>query len=117
MRLWIDIETRGPNFSQGLAKYALTAEVIMVQWAIDDGHVVIEDLTADVASDHIIAAVEACDEIWAHEAGFDRTILETTDWWPKVPLEKWRCTAALARMHGLPGRPRQALPNIQGERQ
>ena len=30
-------------------------------------------------------------------------MLETTDWWPEVPLEKWRCTAAMARMHGLPG--------------
>ena len=45
MRLFIDVETRGPNFSQGLAKYALTAEVIMVQWAIDDGPVRVEDLT------------------------------------------------------------------------
>ena len=53
-------------------------------------------------SDYVQYAQKA-DEIWAHEAGFDRTILETTDWWPKVPLEKWRCTAALARMHGLPG--------------
>ena len=29
--------------------------------------------------------------------------LRRPSWWPKVPLEKWRCTAALARMHGLPG--------------
>ena len=104
MRLFIDVETRGPNFSQGLAKYALTAEVIMVQWAIDDGPVEVIDLTepdADLTA--LVQYALKADEIWAHEAGFDRTILETTDWWPKVPLEKWRCTAALARMHGLPG--------------
>jgi DNA polymerase len=46
---------------------------------------------------------EQADEIWAHNAEFDRVQLETTEWWPKIPLEKWRCTAALARMHGLPG--------------
>ncbi len=103
MRLFIDCETRGPNFSQGLAKYALTAEVIMVQWAIDDGPVYVHDLAGLQQKPALAALVQAVDEIWAHEAGFDRTILENTDWWPKVPLKKWRCTAALARFHGLPG--------------
>ncbi len=104
MRLFIDVETRGPNFSQGLAKYALTAEVIMVQWAIDDGPVRVEDLTNRTGKlTAMCVLAERADEIWAHEAAFDRTMLETTDWWPKVPLEKWRCTAALARFHGLPG--------------
>ena len=42
-------------------------------------------------------------KIWAHEAGFDRRMLDTTDWWPEIPLERWRCTAAMARMHGLMG--------------
>ena len=51
----------------------------------------------------LIEAAEQADEIWAHNAEFDHTVLETTPWWPKVPLEKWRCTAALCRMHGLPG--------------
>jgi DNA polymerase len=101
MKLWIDCETRGPNFKLGNAKYAQTVEVIMVQWAIDDGPVYIGDLTA--ADTDVAKYAEQADEIWAHEAGFDRTMLETTDWWPIVPWEKWRCTAALARMHGLPG--------------
>ena len=56
MKLWIDIETRGPNFSQGLAKYALTAEVIMVQWAIDDGPITVEDLTIAFARRHGLLA-------------------------------------------------------------
>ena len=30
-------------------------------------------------------------------------MLDTTDWWPEIPLERWRCTAAMARMHGLMG--------------
>ena len=98
-RLWVDVETRGPNFSQGNAKYALTVEIIMIQWAVDDGSVHVEE----GPSLEFIEAAETADEIWAHEAGFDRTMIETTAWWPKIPLTKWRCTAALCRMHGLPG--------------
>ena len=75
----------------------------MVQWAVDDGPVEIEDLTKWHASGSIAQAAEQADEIWAHEAAFDRIMLATTCWWPRMPLTKWRCTAALARMHGLPG--------------
>jgi DNA polymerase len=103
MKLWIDIETRGPNFKYGNAKYAKTVEVIMVQWAVDNGPVHVEDLTAHECSGTLIEVAEHATEIWAHEAAFDRTMLETTDWWPKIPLKTWRCTAALARMHGLMG--------------
>jgi DNA polymerase len=103
-KLWIDCETRGPNFSQGLAVYAQTVEVIMVQWAVDDGPIEVIDMTRKTVDvGYLFSAALKADEIWAHEAAFDRTMLGTTDWWPKVPLEKWRCTAALARMHGLPG--------------
>ena len=107
MKLWIDTETRGPNFKFGHAKYAETVEVIMLQYAVDDGPVTVIDLTNRPAEDQSLAhfrqQVRKADEIWAHEAGFDRTMLETTNWWPDVPLTKWRCTSALARMHGLMG--------------
>lgn len=108
MRLWLDTETRGPNFKYGNAKYALTVEVIMAQFAIDDGPVVVIDLTNlnalnSMRLKSLCKAAQQADEIWAHEAGFDRTMLNTTEWWPEIPLERWRCTAALARMHGLMG--------------
>jgi DNA polymerase len=104
MKLWIDTETRSSvPIKQGNAKYATDVEVMTVQWAVDDGVPVVEDLTASEPSKALIAAAEKADEIWAHSAEFDRTVLETTSWWPVVPWEKWRCTAALARMHGLPG--------------
>jgi DNA polymerase len=72
-------------------------------WAIDDGPVQIVDLTDNAPGLELMAAACHADEIWAHNAEFDRTVLETTSWWPLVELERWRCTAALARMHGLPG--------------
>jgi DNA polymerase bacteriophage-type len=108
MRLWLDTETRGPNFRFGNAKYALTVEVIMAQFAVDNGPVVVIDLTNlnalnSMRLKSLCAAAERADEVWAHEAGFDRTMLNTTEWWPEIPLERWRCTAALARMHGLMG--------------
>lgn len=108
MRLWLDTETRGKNFKYGNAKYALTVEVIMAQFAIDDGPVVVIDLTNlntlnKMRLKSLCVAAERADETWAHEAGFDRTMLNTTEWWPEIPLEKWRCTAALARMHGMMG--------------
>ncbi len=104
MKLWLDVESRSRvPIKHGVAKYATGVEVIMAQWAIDDGPIVVEDLTNQPPSDSLIAAAQSADEIWAHNAEFDRTVLETTTWWPLVPLEKWRCTAALCRMHGLPG--------------
>ncbi len=104
-KLWIDVETRSPiNLkTMGQKPYSLKVEVILVQWAIDDGQVSVEDLTKFKPSGALIRAAECADEVWAHGADFDRTMLETTDWWPIVPWEKWRCTMALARMHGLPG--------------
>jgi DNA polymerase len=71
----------------------------MLQWAVDDGPVQIDE--GPTAG--FLKAVKQADELWAHNAEFDRTMLETESWWPKIPMEKWRCSAALARMHGLPG--------------
>lgn len=107
MKLWIDVETRGKNFKYGNSKYALTVEVIMAQYAIDDGPITVIDCTdpADftLKVSGLIKAARQAKEIWAHEAGFDRRMLNTTEWWPEIPLTTWRCTAALARMHGLMG--------------
>ena len=114
-RLWMDVETRSSiALKHGVYKYASApdAAVMTVQWALDDGPVHVEDLTGpkfkgvqlmyDASFELRNAALEA-KEIWAHVSEFDRTMLRTTPWWPDVPLERWRCTAALARMHGLPG--------------
>lgn len=109
MKLWVDIETRSPvPIRHGTAKYATRVEVIMLQWAIDDGAVIVEDLTAQPASQKFLQAARKVSAdrhstVWAHKAEFDRTCLETTEWWPEVPLERWRCTAALSQLHGLPG--------------
>jgi DNA polymerase bacteriophage-type len=102
VRLWLDIETRSSvPIKQGISRYATDAEVIMWQWAIDDGVVHVFDgprIPVDLTN-----AAQQADEIWAHGAEFETTVLATVPVWPKVPQSKWRCTTALARMHGLPG--------------
>jgi len=108
MKLWIDTETRSSiPLKHGIYKYASASDagIMTVQWAVDDGPVCVHDLTAvgyrDLAG--LQDAAKQADEVWAHAAEFDRTMLSRTAWWPKPALERWRCTAALARMHGLPG--------------
>lgn len=108
MKLWIDLETRSPvPIKQGIAKYSTAVQVIMAQWAIDDGEVVVEDLVTRggviAPSNKLIEAAKKADELWAHGAEFEQTVLDTTSWWPTISKTKWRCTMALARMHGLPG--------------
>lgn len=105
MKLWLDLETRSAvPIKQGVAKYATGVRIIMAQWAIDDGEVVVEDLTGGIKpSKKLIQAAEQADEIWAHGAEFEQQVTATVPWWPAISGRKWRCTMALARMHGLPG--------------
>ena len=104
MRLFIDLETRSPTpIKYGVFKYALKAEVTVVAWACDDELPSVWDRTNGTPPAALILALKTADEIWAHNAEFDKRLLENAPELPRVPLEKWRCTAALARMHGLPG--------------
>lgn len=83
----------------------MQVEVIIVTWAIDDGPVqlwepdVLDMMPADLEK----ALIEA-DEIIAHNAYFDRSVLRVQPWFKSVPLTKWRCTMAMAFAHGLPGK-------------
>ena len=100
MKLWLDLETRSDiPIKQGVAKYSTRVEIIMLQWAIDDEPVTV----GEGPSLELLDAAERADEIWAHGAEFEQHALATVPWWPAIDLTKWRCTMALARMHGLPG--------------
>lgn len=107
MDLWIDIEVFSPiALRNGTARYATQADVMIVTWAVDDGPSKVWDVTlGQPMPDELYEAVMLCDRILAHNAYFDRTLLEHTDWWPKeyAPLEKWRCVMAQLLSHGLPG--------------
>jgi DNA polymerase len=110
MRLWLDTECRSSvPIRLGNVKYSTGCEMTMLQYAVDNGPVVIIDMLSKktvVSRKNELAKLKAAilkaDEVWAHQAEFDRTVLEATKTL-STPESKWRCTAALARMHGLPG--------------
>jgi DNA polymerase bacteriophage-type len=110
VRIWLDSETRSRvPIRQGNVKYATAVEMTMLQYAIDNGPVVIIDMLSKKNAIGrkaellmLKAAILKADEVWAHQAEFDRTMLDATKTLD-IPESKWRCTAALARMHGLPG--------------
>lgn len=107
MKLWLDLETRSPDsIRKGAVYYSQRVELLLAQYSIDDGPVRVLDPTNewDDLEYGIPELLELCHEateIWAHNAEFDLTQGARLGW--GIPLSKWRCTAALARMHGLPG--------------
>lgn len=109
-RVWLDTETRSTvPIRHGNVKYATNVELTMVQYAVDEGPVIIIDMLSkgnrakrNMQLVTLTHELEEADEVWAHQAEFDRTMIETTGEF-SIHEEKWRCTAALARMHGLPG--------------
>lgn len=112
MKLWLDIETRSPILlKRGISVYATKARILTAQWSVNDGPPKIADL--HVRGDEFLALpqelldlAQIADEIQAHGAEFEQQILEacSPEWRAlNIPPTKWRCTMALARMHGLPG--------------
>ena len=112
MRLWFDLETRSREpIKHGNVKYAQAVEIIMLQFAADDEEITVCDMT-DLTNPveyakwaRFCVLARSAHELWAHQSEFDFTQLETVDWWKALAIHptKWRCTAALARMHGMPG--------------
>lgn len=100
MRLWVDCETFSEtSISHGTYRYTWNSEVMLLPWAVDDGPVQVEDLTAGPLSDALLEAARTADEVWAHNAMFDRNALRELG----IPLERWRCSMVQALAHGLPG--------------
>ena len=101
MRLWLDLETRSDvNLSQtGVHVYAESAQIMLNSWAVDDGPVIVDEKPTPRFWDAFVKA----DEIWAHNAEFDRTVLHATHPGIDIRFDRWRCTMAQARRHGLPG--------------
>ena len=104
MKLWLDLETYSEvPITNGTHAYAAGAEIMLLAWALDDGPVMVWDLTAD---SEIPPALEAAflyaTEVWAHNSHFDRTVM--LHCFGQVPArEAWRDTMVQALSHGLPG--------------
>lgn len=106
-RLWLDRETFNTiDLKQvGTARYAETARDLLISYAIGDGPERVWDATAEEMHDELFYAMEDEDgEVWAHNAYFDRTIhngqYQLNQ--PRIALERWRCSMAMALSHALP---------------
>lgn len=114
-KLWIDTETFSTvPIKHGAHKYAEAVEVMLFAWAVDDGPVHVWDMTAGPMPTDLTKALEYATEIWAHNSGFDRTVLrhywartgaisQTDPHQPDSSLHRWRDTMVQAYAHSLPG--------------
>lgn len=110
MILFIDTETFSPvPIIHGTARYSTQVEIMIVTWAVDDGPIHLWDATrSDALPDGLEKAFQESDIIMAHNAYFDRSVIQAAPWYPQIrqfaKLTKWRCTMAMALAHGLPGK-------------
>lgn len=105
MRLWLDLETYSETpIKNGTHRYAENAEILLFAYALDDGPVHVWDVTdgSPMPAD-LRHALATADEVWAHNSGFDRTVIRNVmpDLCP--PIERWRDTMVQAMAHSLPG--------------
>lgn len=117
--LSVDFETRSQCdlFKEGVYRYATdtTTEILMMGWAFNDEPAVVWTPEHPFPK-RVIDHVKAGGEIRAWNAQFERLI-----WWyvlasdfgvPEPELEQFRCTAARARAHGLPGSLKDAARSL-----
>lgn len=104
-RLWLDLETFSPiDIKAGAYVYATKAEILLFAYAIDDGPSKVWDKANEPnrAPHELLRAFnDPMVELVAHNAQFDRVILDATD--AKTDIGRWRCTMAQAQAHGFPG--------------
>lgn len=103
-KLWLDFETYSVADLKvvGTYSYADSASILLAAYAIDDGPVFVWDATATPSDPQFLAALQSADEVWAHNAQFDKAILAAQKFLPRVDLIKWRCSMAMALSHALP---------------
>ena len=102
--LWLDLETYSEvDIKNGTDNYSRATEITLFAWAIGDGPVVVEDLTANPRiSDELRRAIDDEDRpVIAHNAAFDATVLAHHGF--HIAPARWRCTMAKALAHSLPG--------------
>lgn len=109
--LWFDCETYSECDlkKHSTHRYAedKSTEIIVAQWAIDDGEPQVLDCTVPEHSTvHrsalLIALRDPTVTVIAHNSAFDRTLLRHV-WGIDVPVERWQDTMIKAMLHGMPG--------------
>ena len=103
--LFLDTETRSrTDIADGTDLYTRDATCLIVTYAFEDGPAKIWQPWADPIPPADLWAALHDPQCWivAHNAAFDRLILERALMIPTLP-DRWLCTMAAACAHGLPG--------------
>lgn len=106
--LWLDTETYSEADLKVVGTHAYaehpSTEIIVAQWALDDGEPKVVDCTADSrAIGELFGLLQDPDiTIVAHNSAFDRAMLRWC-WHLDIPVERWQDTMVKAMAHGLPG--------------
>lgn len=105
--LFLDTETYSEcNLSSaGVYRYAQdpSTELLMVQWAIDEGEPQVADLTVPESLNAFVKAfLDPNQTLVAHNSTFDRNMLQHR-LGLAAPIERWCDTMVLAYIHSLPG--------------
>lgn len=107
MVLWLDRETwcELDLKEVGTYVYARRAEDLLISYAIDDGPVQVWDCAAEPIHTALCQAMQEAEEVWAHNAQFDKAIHNgpAQCCLPPIALARWRCSMAMALSHALPG--------------
>jgi DNA polymerase len=104
--LFLDLETFCEvPITNGTHAYAEQVEITLFAWALDDGTVDVVDVTNGEPLPNALVDAMLDDDVivWAHNSGFDRTVLRHVmpDLCP--PIHRWRDTMVQALSHSLPG--------------
>jgi DNA polymerase len=105
MKLFLDTETFCETpIKHGTYRYIADCELMILSWAVDDSAVRVWDRTSGepLSDDFHLALLEA-DEVWAHNAMFDRGVIDKHFGPDAPPYARWRCSMVRALAHSLPG--------------
>ena len=105
LELFLDLETYSETpIKNGTHAYAENAEVMVFAWALGEGEVRVEDLTAAPISKELTALLKNSEiKLIAHNSGFDRTVLRHAMPNLDLKIERWEDTMVQALSHSLPG--------------
>jgi DNA polymerase len=99
--IFLDTETYCETpINNGTHRYAEGAEIIMWQWAVGDGPVIIRDGDEDI-SDLLALLEDESYEVVIHNSAFDRTVMHHNG--VDLPVERVFDTMVCAMAHSLPG--------------
>jgi DNA polymerase len=104
--LYLDTETYSlvDLKTAGTYRYAENADIMLIQYAIGDGPVVVWD-HHDRTPPPDLARYQretGC-QVIAANAMFDRTVMRLGNLRQEIPIKAWRCTMVQAMSHALPG--------------